>query len=179
MTDTAMPGLPTDLPLPPSLCETWGYRHDARYVGFCWWGGADTVAFDDGINSGTGNGWAFQEFRRHRAVAPLLKPFDLGSLRTEATHAILIDRTMNRASVCPIAEAEAFLRSQHSPETPLIPDDPEALRRELDAADTGWREVPVDMAAVMREMDEQRGRVGRMQAWLNMCPVPGKGEGRG
>ncbi len=39
----------------------------------------------------------------------------------------------------------------------------------------GWREEPVDPEALARRMAEQRGRIGRMQAWLDLCPdAPGR-----
>jgi hypothetical protein len=40
-------------------------------------------------------------------------------------------------------------------------------------------EERVHQAEVMRAMQEQKARVGRMMSWLDQCPVLKPGEGRG
>jgi hypothetical protein len=164
-----MPGIRPDCPLPPSFCETLGYNDDARFVSFRW--SYDHLIVDDGRSSGTANAWAFQSYTRHRAVAGLLSGFDLGGADHEAASVLLIDREMSRASICPLREARAFLREQYPPEPPMSPEErAEAARQFEEMMDTGWREVRVDPAEVVKAMAEQRGRMGRMLAWLDLCP---------
>ena len=177
MTDTSLPGLLVDLPLPPQLPETLGYRGNARFVGFYWSPLGDQLVATDGINSATGQSWAYIGYKRHRAVFPLLEPFDLGSSEEDAVHMLLIDRTASRASIAPVDEARTFLESQHPPAPELTPEQQEVFNQELERLLAEWRERPVDHEAIAREMAEQRGRVGRMMAWLEMCPVPEQGQG--
>src|SRR5215211_407783 len=96
---TGLPGTPVDLPLPPGLTVCLGYRGDARFVVFHWSPFGDQLVFDDGRSSGTAQSWAFLAYKRHRAVEPLLRGYDLGSSEEEATHVLLIDREANRASI--------------------------------------------------------------------------------
>lgn len=177
MTDPALPGRPVDLPLPPELCETLGYRGPARFAGFFWSPLGDQLVATDGRSSGTAQSWAFLAYRRHRAVAPLLDPFDLGSSEEDAADILLIDRERNMAHIAPVAAARAFLESQHPPAPQLTPEQQTAFDQELERLLAEWRERPVDHEAVGREMADQRGRVARMMAWLDMCPVPEHGEG--
>ena len=178
MTHAALPGQPVDIPMPPDLTLTLGYRGNARFVGFFWSPLGDQLVATDGIHSGTAQSWAYLTFRRHRAVSPLLAPFDLGSSEEDGTHMLLIDRDANRASVAPVADARTFLAEQHPPAPELTAEQQEAFRAELDRLLAEWRTRPVDHAAVAREMAEQQGRVGRMMAWLDMCPVLNRGEGQ-
>src|SRR5438876_10696714 len=110
-----LPGDPISLPLPPAIAETFGYRGDARYAAFYWIPDGDEVVYDDGRLSGTGATWAFLAYRRHAAVAPTLESYNLGYSDVAAEHCLLIDREEGRASVAPLAEAQAFLRDQHPP----------------------------------------------------------------
>lgn len=167
-----LPGQPVDLPLPPDLCLTLGYGGPARYVGFTWSPFGDQLVYTDGISSGTAQSWAFLAYKRHRAVAPLLEPFDLGSSEEDGTHMILIDRAENRASVAPVAEARAFLQAQHPPAPDLNPEQREEFEREVERLLAEHRARPIDHAAIAKAMEEQRGRVGRMMSWLDQCPVP-------
>jgi hypothetical protein len=177
MTTTPLPGQRIDLPLPPDLTETLGYRGDARFVGFFWSPLGDQLVATDGVNSGTAQSWAYLGYKRHKVVFPLLAPFDLGSSEEDGTHMLLIDRQTNQASVAPVAEAREFLARQHPPAPELTPEQQEAFQKELERLLAEWRERPVDHEAVAREMAAQRGRIGRMMAWLDMCPVPKPGAG--
>jgi hypothetical protein len=175
MTDQPLPGQSVPLPIPPDLLAALGYRGQARYVGVRFTPMGDEVVLDDGRVSCSGATWTYLAFKRHRAVAPLLEPFDLGSSEEEATHMLLIDAQACRASVAMVAEARAFLQSQHPPEVPLSPEQVEEIRQRIKQ---GWREVHVDPEAVRRHMEEQRGRVGRMIGWLDQCPEPPQPPGR-
>lgn len=173
---TIPPGQPIDIPLPPHLCETLGCRGDARFVSFRWSYGELIV--DDGRTFGSANGWTFQSYARHRAVSPLLDEHDIGGLDHPAPSVLLIDRERNRAYIAPAAEAKSFLRDQFPPEPPLTAVQQAAFKQEMDKMLAEWRARPVHQDAVAREMAEQRGRVGRLMSWLEMCPSP-PGEGRG
>lgn len=173
-----LPGLSVGLPVPPDLLETFGYGGDARFVAVYWSPCGDEVVCADGRSSGTGQSWAFLAYRRHRAVAPLLVGLPLGYSDEAATHCLVFDRTSGRASVAPLAEAQAFLQAQHPTPPPLSPEEAEVLRQRIETVLDDWCEQrgrAVDMGEVVRAMTEQRGRVGRMVAWLDMCPVPPRG----
>ena len=164
-----MPGQPIDLPLPPGLIETFGHLGDARYVGFHWSPCGDELVFDDGFNSGTGQSQSFLIFRRHPAVAPLLAGYNLGYSDSNAEHWLLIDREGSRATIAAPAEARAFLEKH----VPLSVEEQEEIVGQLDEfLMHGWEEVHIDPEEVRKAMDEQRGRVGRMVSWLDMCPKP-------
>lgn len=166
----SLPGQPIDLPLPPALTECLGYAGNARFVSFRW--SYDDLWYDDGRSSGTAQGWTFAAYARHRAVAPLLDPHDLGGSDHAAPFVLLIDREKNRASIVPAAEARAFLQDQWPPEPPLTEEQQAAFHREMDRLLAEMRSRPVDHNAIAKAMAEQRGRVGRMMSFLEMCPVP-------
>lgn len=177
MTDAPLPGTSIDLPLPPELTETWGYEGKARYVGFYWSPCGDELVYDDSRSSGTGNGWAFLAYRRHRAVALLLAGLPLGFSDQDADCMLLIDRERNRASVAPLDSAHDFLAAQWPPRPPLTDEQREAIQAEFERLLAERDARPIDMEAVQRAMEEQRRRVGRMVSWLDMAPVP-PGRGR-
>lgn len=165
-----LPGQKVDIPLPPETAEAFGCRSDARFVAFGW--SYDHLTFDDGRSSGSANGWVFQGYARHRAVAPLLAGHDLGGADHAAPSLLLIDREKNLATISPAAEARSFLTSQHPAQQPFIPEQQEAFEREFEKLLAEHRARPVDHDAISREMAEQRGRVGRMMSFLDMCPTP-------
>ncbi|MDY3551455.1 hypothetical protein R5W24_000531 [Gemmata sp. JC717] len=165
---TSLPGQRVDLPLPPDLCLTLGYRGNARFVAFSWL--FDHFTVDDGRSSGSANGWVYQAYARHPAAAPLLDGHDLGGADHAAPSVLLIDREKNLATIAPAAEARKFLRAQHPPEVPLTPEQQEAFQREFQKLLAEHRNRPFDPGAVAREMAEQRGRVGRLMSWLDQCP---------
>ncbi len=178
MTDTPMPGTPIDLPIPPDLCQALGYRGDARYVSFYFSPCGDEAVYSDGRSMGSAATWAYLAYRRHRAVDPILRGWNLGYSDLDAEYCLIIDREASRASVAPRDEAAEFLHSQHPSAPALSPEEMEAFSRRLDGLAARLREAPVHMDAVMREVDEQRGRVGRMVSFLDMCPTP-PSRGRG
>lgn len=165
--EASLPWAALDLTLPPELALAFGYRGDARFVGFRWSPLGDQLAYSDGVSSGTGEGWAFLAFKRHRHIAPLLEPFALGSSETDATHWLLIDRKASRAAVVPAVEARHFLVGQHPPEPILTHEQRETIRAEMDRLLQEWRDRPVDRDAVAAEIAEQQRRVARMVAFLD------------
>src|SRR5262249_41240769 len=90
------------------------------------------MVYEDSRISGTGASWAFRTWRRHRAVEPLLAPWNLGYSDLDAEHCLIIDRTAGRASVAPLREVQAFLLSQHPPPPALTPERREAVERRLE-----------------------------------------------
>ncbi len=173
MSEQKMPGVAVDIPPVLELADALGYRGNARYVAFRFSPSGDQAVMEDGRYSGTAQTWAFLGFVRHRAVAPLLSRFDLGSSEEEGRHALVIDRLAQRASVAPLEQAREFLHQQWPTQPPLSPEQEEAFRRKLDELMAkGLHEVPVDHEAVVRAMEEQRGRIARMMSFLDMCPVP-------
>jgi hypothetical protein len=172
MTDPAMPKTSVALPVVPDLCAAFGYPGDARYVVFYLDADLDDVIDNDGVQSGNGATWVWQAYRRHRAVEPLLRPFDLTS--PDSNLVLVIDQQGSRASVATGSEAADFLR-QHRPPVPQLTDEQMARVEELVLQ--GWREEHVDQAEVLRQMQEQRARVGRVMSWLDMAPVPEDGKG--
>jgi hypothetical protein len=176
-----LPGQAVDVPVPPDLAEAFGYRGQARFVGFCWSPLGDELNYDDGRSAGSGASHAFLTYKRHKSVEPLLRGWNLGYSDAEAEHCLLLDRQRNRASIAPLAVARAFLKAQHPPARPLSAQEAETLRRQIEEAIAqGWQEVRVNPAEVQRLMQEQRQRVGRMVSFLDMCPTPpGRGRGRG
>lgn len=172
MTDIALPGTPVDIPLPPDTVAAFGYDGPARFVGLSWSSLGDQLVVSDGVSSGTGQSWAFLGYKRHRAVAPLLAPFDLGSSEEDGPDVLLIDTVANRASVAPVAEARVFLQGQHPPREPMTPEQEAEFHRHLEDLIREHRERPIDHDAISKAMAEQRGRVARLMNWLDMCPVP-------
>jgi hypothetical protein len=178
MTNAALPGQQVDLPLPPELTATLGYRSDARFVGFFWSPLGDQLVATDGVNSGTAQSWAYLAYRRHRAVAPLLAPFDLGSSEEDGTHMLLIDRGANRASVAPVTEARAFLEAQHPPAPDLTPEEQERFNRELERLMEEWRNRPIGWDEINRQQREQSTRMAVMLAFLDQQVPLSQGEGQ-
>lgn len=177
MSDAPLPGRRVDIPLPPELAETFGYRGDARFVAFCHSPAGDEVICTDGPTTGSGATWAFQAYRRHPAVAPLLAGWQFGNSDQDAEYALVIDREQNRASVATVREAGPFLEDQHPPPPELTPEQQAVFREEVDRLLAEWREQPLDAAAVTRAMREQHARVGRMVSFLDLCPVPARDDG--
>jgi hypothetical protein len=110
---------PLAIPVPPQLEAVVGYPGDARWFCLCWTCMGDTVLYDDARASGTGHGWGYLGWTRHRAVAPLLRDADLGSSEQDGTQRLVIDRQERRAFLADAAEARAFLREQWPAEEPV------------------------------------------------------------
>ena len=165
---------------PPQLPETLGYRGNARFVGFYWSPLGDQLVATDGINSATGQSWAYIGYKRHRAVFPLLEPFDLGSSEEDAVHMLLIDRTASRANIAASVDEDPHVSRRPTPSAPGT--HPRAARSVQPGTGTVARRVAgagrsITRPSLGRWPSESGDRVGRMMAWLEMCPVPEQGEG--
>jgi hypothetical protein len=106
-----------ELPLlvPPRLAEAFGYPGGAACVGFCWHPAGDEVEYDDGRLAGTGEGRAYLRYTRHRAIAPHLAPYELGSSDAPARHRLALDRRARTLYVATDREARAHLGAQWPP----------------------------------------------------------------
>jgi hypothetical protein len=163
--------IPLDVPVPPALTEVFGYRGQARFVGFHWEPSGDDVVFDDGRVFGTGDGWSFAAYRRHAAVAQHLEPYNLGYSDMDAMHALIIDRSHDLAGIIAIAEVRPFLKHQHPPPPDLSPEQLAEARHALEQAITrGWVEHRVDPEIVRQIMDERRQALMRMVSYLDQWP---------
>jgi hypothetical protein len=97
----------------------------------------------------------------------------LGYSDEEAEHCLIIDRTAGRASVAPLAEAHAFLLSQHPPPPELTPEQRAAAERRIrEILTQRLPEVRIDPEEITRRMTEQRQAMARMVSWLDQCPTP-------
>jgi hypothetical protein len=172
----ALPGRLIDLPVPQELAEALGYRGSARYVGFRYIHDADDLVMDDGKSGGNAATQVFHLYHRHRVVAPLLDGAGIGLREYPPTHWLVLDREDGRASLVPAQQARQFLFEQWPP---LTQEQIDALRAQWEAMpDQGWREERVDSTLFRQAIEEQRGRVGRLLAWLDQCPTPPQ-RGRG
>ena len=172
MTDTSMPGESVAIPIPNELDRVFGYRGDARFVGFCWSPFGDELTYSDGVSSGSAQWQAFLQYKRHPAVRSHLEPYDLGSSEEDATHMLLIDREQQIAAVAPVSEARAFLESQWPEPAPMTPEEQEAVQREFTRLMEEMRNRPVDWDAINRQQREQSTRMAVMLAFLDQQVPP-------
>lgn len=179
--DRPMPGSAVPIPVPPDLFRALGSHSTARYAAFWVDADSDDMIWNDGVRSGNCQPWVFKEFLRHRAVEPILRPFDLTSHQSESV--LVFDQEKCRASVCKGTEAADFLRQVRPPlpappPTELSPELQRSLADFLTPIFKGWQEEKVDPQAVQQAMAEQQARVRRMISWLDMAPVrPSEGRG--
>lgn len=163
--------IPLEIPMPPGLAAVFGYRSNARFVGFHWEPSGDDVIFDDGRLLGTGDGWAFLAYRNHHTVASHLEPYNLGYSDVEAEHVLVLDRANDLPGIIPVAAARTFLKSQHPPPPELTPEQLEQARRAVaEAVAQGWREQKIDPEIVRRIMEERRQELAKMLAYLERWP---------
>ena len=78
------------VPLWPRLPLALGYSSGARWVAF--YLALDKVTYNDGASSGTGDTGLFLAFKRHPVVASYLAGAHLGSVDTEASEWLVVDR---------------------------------------------------------------------------------------
>lgn len=158
---------PLPIPVPPQLEAVVGYHGDARWFALSWTCLGDTVLYCDGRSSGTGHGWGYLGWVRHRAVAPQLRELNLGSSECDGTEQLLIDRQERRAFVADAAVARSFLREQFpaEPEVELTPEQwaevVEEIRQRMLA-----RPLP-SMGDLMEQMRQHSALVADMVRWLD------------
>jgi hypothetical protein len=67
------------------------------------------------------------------------------------------------------------VENQH-PAVPLTEEQRIAIRKDFEELMQA-RQEKIDPGEIGRQMAEQRGRIGRMISFLDMCPTPGEGRG--
>jgi hypothetical protein len=164
--------LELDVPVPPGLARLCGYPGDARYVGLCWQPCGDECEFDDGCTYGTGSWGPYLAYTQHRAVAPALAGFNLGSSDAEPEHLLVIDGELRKAYVADLRTGRGVLRRQERPARPArppagaTPSDPAPL--ELD----GWQEVTVKTDEIEARIRQQAEQLDAMIRFLDRSLGP-------
>src|SRR5690348_10859483 len=153
------------VPLWPRLPVALGYTGGARWVAF--YLALDTVTYNDGASSGTGDTSLFLAFKRHPVVAPHLAGADLGSADTEASEWLVVDRQEQVLYLATQAAARWHLVAQwpryHSKPLEYTQ---EELGRLLDNLQEGVS--PPDWPARLAEaLRESRANERLMLAWLD------------
>ncbi len=87
-----------ELPLYPHLETIFGYSGDAPQVVFYWEPENDKLMYDDGLESGTANAWAYLIWAAHPTVKPLL---------SQSEHPILLLERLKR-QLYSVSRAEAL-----------------------------------------------------------------------
>ena len=174
MFDEMMPGAALEAPdtfkrlaapLWPRLPVALGYTGGARWVAFYF--ALDTVTYNDGASSGTGDTRLFLAFKRHPVVAPRLVGADLGGVEAEASEWLVVDRREQALYLAAQAAARWHLVAQwprlHRP--PL-----EYTQEELGRLLDNLKEAvsPPDWPAKLAEsLRESRANERLMLAWLD------------
>ena len=155
------------IPVPPKLAQLCGYPGGARFVGLCWQPCGDECEFDDGRTSGTGCWGPYLAYTQHRAVAPALAPFDLGSSDSEPRHLLIIDGEGRKAVAADVRAGREFLRRQLHPPLPEMPAG-EAVGAFADFLDLDrWQEVTIDQEAVEARMRRDAEQTEEMFRFLD------------
>jgi hypothetical protein len=156
------------VPPPPRLAEAVGYRGNVRWVAFRWEPCGDEPFYDDGRTSGTGAPWPYLAFVRHRALAPELAPYNLGSSDGLGSECLLLDRGDKVLYVVPLSSARRFLATQHPPPARAAEHAPAVETSLADLLDLStWREAEVGQADVERALREEEQVVNEMVAFLD------------
>lgn len=155
-----------DIPVPPNAASAFGYPGLARHVAFYWEPIGDELCFDDGRIAGTGAWHRFLQYRVHPRVAPSIGGWNIGYSDEEADHWLLLDTVAGRAWVASIADARAFLASQHPPLPSLRMVDFPRIREEIHIA-ISQRTLTVEQVRAMqrREQEEFRRLLGFCDRW--------------
>jgi hypothetical protein len=159
--------------VPPMLERVIGYTGSGRFVALYWTPYGDEVMFDDGRYSGTGEWDGFLTFIRHPAIAPALRPYQLGDSDTEAKHTLVLDREARKLFVAPIAQANRFLEEQwpRVPKSePLTITTEEMMQSVMNALnEENWQEVSsvIDTEKIIRHMESHYALLQKMTTWLD------------
>lgn len=155
--------------LPPNweAVVGWTGGDHARWLSGCWTSLGDHPYLSDGRTSMSGDGWGWLAWARHAAVAPHLRPYDLGSSEQEGPHVLLIDRAERRVYAASRDEAERVVRGQWPAceEPDLTPEQMDAVvehvRRAMES-----RPMPT-AEELMRRLREHSRLVSEMIRWLD------------
>lgn len=161
---------------PPMLVEAVGYPGPARYVSFYWTPCGDEVMYSDGRLSADGHWHAWLLFTRHRAIAPHIAPYNLGSSDEEATHWLLVDRETCALYIGTPGEVLPVLRGQYADQEQPREAQGEGIPREITLEDfrsliDSFVEVsgpkPEEIIAAMRRQD---ALTEELRVWLDTKP---------
>lgn len=83
---------PLAIPLPAQFEQAFGLQTQARWLGLYWEPELAQVCYTDGETVGIGHTQAWQLFRSHPDIKPLLSPYRLGDDSDSAQHYLLLDR---------------------------------------------------------------------------------------
>ena len=152
-------------PLWPRLSVALGYSGGARWVAF--YIALDKVTYNDGASSGTGDTGLFLAFKRHPVVAPHLAGAQLGSVDTEASEWLVVDRQEQVLSLATQAAARWHLVAQwprfHRQPLEYTQEELGRLLDHLKEA-VSLPDWPAKLAEALRE---SRANERLMQQWLN------------
>jgi hypothetical protein len=111
-----------NIPVPQILFEILGFTTEQHYLAIWWERAGDEVVVTDGRRTITGANWqTYLIYTGHPAVAPFLKPFNLGNSDLSATHALLWDKQDLKAYAGDKQLVQQVLREQwYSPDSPTI-----------------------------------------------------------
>lgn len=83
---------PLAIPFLPQFERAFGLETQARWLGLYWEPELAQVCYTDGQTVGIGHTPAWQLFRSHPDIKPLLSPYQLGDNSNSAQHYLLLDR---------------------------------------------------------------------------------------
>ena len=159
------------MPVPPRLAEAFGYDGAVRYVAFYWEPVGDELMFDDGRRAGTGEWYAFQQWREHPTVAAHVQDVNLGYSDLEATHWLIIDREHDLAYVAHVSTAQAFLNEQHPPPRPIPQEELHELQAVVaEALQHAVKDVRIDRDQIERDARIRQQAIEGMHAYLDNLP---------
>lgn len=157
------------IPLPPNweAAVGWTCGDSARWLSGFWTSLGDHPYLSDGRTSMSGDGWGWLAWAGHAAVAPHLRPYDLGGSEMEGPHALLIDRVERKVYACDRREAERVVRGQWPAceEPVMTAEQVEAVMRHMERA-MAARPMPT-ADQLLRSMREHSRLVAEMIAWLD------------
>jgi hypothetical protein len=158
------------LPLPPQLCEAFGYEGGARYVAFWWSPRDEAVRWSDGATSASGYWLPWQELLGHPVGRRVLDPYDLGSGASGGRHRLLADRWDQQLYLGLPEDLDALLATQPSTIAMAVDAVGEeevctTIERALEVAASRPRDEV--MAAVRSRRRRQRELAVGLRAWLD------------
>jgi hypothetical protein len=154
-----------NMPVPPNAAAAFGYPGSADFVAFHWEPLGDELCYDDGRIAGTGDWHLFLRYRLHPEVIPTLAPWNIGYSDEEAEHWLVLELNAGKAWIAEVADARAFLQSQHSPEPPLRMVDLPRVREEIRIA------VSQQTVAAERVRELHRRQQAELQRMLMFCDL--------
>lgn len=157
--------VPLDIPVPQNAAAVFGYPGSASHVAFHWEPLGDELCYDDGRIAGTGEWYSFLQYRSHPHVAPALAAWNIGYSELDADHWLVLETDHGRAWIADIADAQAFLQSQHPPVSLLRMVDLPRVRKEMRMAMSRHASSVRDIRGMQRRQQE------RLRRLLDFCDL--------